>query len=149
MNTYESIAIIKKLPNISETQQQAASKSIEHYSKLLDSDEFKKAAFKNILISITVSLMTYYKNSLNLDEVFGLDDVVCNFDPTPMLDNYPTFRIRLNTLLDTIEKGQVTDINQKFLKSLGSVRNMPQDLDADDKEYFITEFEDFQVKLCN
>jgi hypothetical protein len=149
-NTYEAIPVMKKLPTLTSTQQADLSKSLEHYRKLLKNKEFKDVAIKNILVLSSVSLLSIYKESFDLNDVESIPDLYCSFDPTAIMNNYELIRERIFFLHQAYKDAdiQVKDY-EKYEAAIEQMkRDVPETLTAEEKDRFVEGIDEFKVNSC-
>jgi hypothetical protein len=149
-NTYEAIPVMKKLPTLSSPQQADLSRSLEHYRKLLKSEEFKDVAIKNILVLSSVSLLSIYKESFDLNDVESIPDLYCSFDPTAIMNNYELIRERIFFLHQAYKDAdiEVKDY-EKYEAAIEQMkRDIPETLTAEEKDRFVEGIDEFKVNSC-
>jgi hypothetical protein len=149
-NTYEAIPLMKKLPNLSDTQQENVSKSLEEYVNLLKDKEFKDVSLKNLMILSGVSLLSIYKGSFDLDEVSSIQDLYCSFEPVKILDNYGLIRKRVLFLQEAYEKSGINSEDYEKYKSKLELfkQSLPVDLTEQQKARFLESVDKFKVDSC-
>lgn len=148
-NTYEAIPMIRKMPALSEAQQELVTDSLENYYLLIDSDAFKETSLKNLGVLTGVSLLSYYKDSFDLEEVNDMTDLFCSFDPAHLIKNYSMIRRRLLYLLKVHEKAKA-EFNLGTLKKQIEQANefLPEELSEAKKQEYIDRVDEFKVDFC-
>lgn len=96
--TYESIPMIKKLPDLSLEKQEDITNALVVYLPLLGNKEFKEVGQMNIMVLAIVSMLDIYSSSFELDTVDSMPDLFCSFDPQVLIDNYGLIRKRIIAL---------------------------------------------------
>ena len=149
-NTYEAIPLLKKLPVLTDVQQENVTKALEENLLLLKTKEFKEVSLKNVLILSGVSLLSIYSSSFDLEEVDSITDLYCTFDPHGILNNYGIIRKRLMFLLKAYESSDLKDEN--FLKYKDKIQAykdfLPEELTEDQKTRYIESVDKFKVDSC-
>lgn len=148
-NTYEAIPMMKQMPFLSETQQNHLSEALDRYKETLKDPEFKASSLKNIAILTGVSLLSVYKNSFNLDEIDSIQDLICSFEPSVLMENYSLIRRRLLFITELKEvTGELGDISQyeQYLESFK--QSMPENLTEEEKAHFIEGVENSKINQC-
>lgn len=148
-NTYEAIPMIKKMPSLTEEQQNYVTDSLENYFILIDTPDFKETSLKNLGVLTGVSLLSYYKGSFDLEEVNDMTDLFCSFDPVHIIDNYSMIRKRLLFLLRVHEKAK-SDFKLGTLKKQIEQANefLPEELSPEKKQEYIDRVDEFKVDFC-
>ncbi len=149
-NTYAAIPVMKKLPTFTDVQQDKISQALDAYFNLLHEKEFKDVAIKNILILSSVSLLGLYKGSFDFEEVKDVQDLMCSFDPTVLLDRYSFVRKRLLFLAKVIKemKEDIKDY-EKYKINIDSLELLvPEKLTDDEKQVFQDDIDQFKVNNC-
>lgn len=149
-NTYESIPIIKKLPSLNFEQQDFITKSLNENAKLINTKEFKQSTLKELAVLSTVSILSIYKQSFDLDDVTSIQDLFCSFEPQILVDSYDLVRQRIIFIADTI---QVADIDLKDLQKYKSKASelktkLPERLNQSEIDNFLQTVEDYKLKNC-
>lgn len=149
-NTYEAIPLMKKLPTLSLDQQGQVTKSLEEYAKLLKKKEFKEVSIKNLMILTSVSLLSLYKESFDLDEVDSIQDLYCSFDPMVMMDNYSLIRSRLVFLTKAYkDSGIDAEEIKKYQAQLDAIeKTLPLELTQEQRQNHIQGVEKFKMDSC-
>ncbi len=149
-NTYEAIPVMKKLPSLSLEQQDNITKALDLYSSLLDSPRYKEVAIKNILVLGSVSLLSIYKDSFDLESVTSIQDLLCWFEPEVLLDNYSLVRKRLFFLQESLEKSSYRPEDyDSYKNNLEEYKKVIQeDLTEIQRERYIESIDDFKINSC-
>ncbi len=149
-NTYEAIPVMKKLPSLSLEQQDNITKALDLYSSLLDSPRYKEVAMKNILVLGSVSLLSIYKDSFDLESVTSIQDLLCWFEPEVLLDNYSLVRKRLFFLQESLEKSSYRPEDyDSYKNNLEEYKKVIQeDLTEIQRERYIESIDDFKINSC-
>lgn len=149
-NTYEAIPIMRRLPTLTFNQQDSVTKALDLYFSLLDNPEYKEVAFKNIIVLSSVSLLSIYKDSFDLESVTSVQDLLCWFDPVGLLDNYSLIHKRLFFLQDSIEKsGFRFKDHENYKVNLEAIKkDLPENLSEFERERYIKSVDDYKVDSC-
>lgn len=148
-NTYEAIPILKKLPQLTSQNQDEITKSLEEYRKLVKDEKFKEVSLKNTLVLSAVSLLSIYKESFDFDDVVNMQDLLCNFDPKVLTDNYELIRKRLifmaEVMKDADKLGSLKEYESK-IEELQEV--LPETLTEEQKTRYLDGYENFKLGTC-
>ena len=149
-NTYEAIPIMKKLPNLTPVQQADLTSALDVYFPLLENKEFKDVSLKNFLILGTVSLMSVYSSSFELDAVDSMQDLLCSFNPQVLIDNYGLIRKRLVLLQKASMLMNIEDKRFKeYKEKIDSMEESSQEELSDEKKVnFIQDVRTFKLDQC-
>lgn len=149
-NTYEAIPVMKKLPNLSATQQGQVTLALETYLPLLKNKKFKDVTLKNLMILSGVSLLSIYSQSFDLDEVDSIQDLYCSFDPNIILENYGLIRKRVLFIQEAYEFGGLEgEEYDKYKKQIEAIKeSLPAELTQAEKDDFIYSVDKFKVDSC-
>ncbi|WP_408098315.1 hypothetical protein ACJVC5_05215 [Peredibacter sp. HCB2-198] len=147
-NTYEAIPIMKQLPSLSNQQQTTITSALENYKKVLNDEEFKEVALKNIAILSGVSLLSVYKESFDLDDIESIEDLMCGFEPAVLTDNYSLIRERIIFLSDTYASSGSTDLD-RYKEEFEKVKaELPESLTPEEKARYVEDIENFKIGRC-
>lgn len=147
-STYEGMAVIKRMPDLSEAQQDQISEAMDQYFRILKVDEFREVAFKNIVGLLSASLLSYYKASFDASAIEGFEGLVCNFNPKPLFDNYPTIRKRLLFMAQVLQEKNPEEMKESFINGLKKIQQSPEFMSEEDKVQGIQVFKNFQIDQC-
>lgn len=148
-NTYETIPVMKKMPNLTDDNQVAITEALDQYQHLVNDPEFKDVTFKNIAILAGVSVLSIYKQSFDMDEISSIEDLMCSFDPEPIVNNYDIIRKRLVYLSETFSKVESTGNLKQYETQVENIKNsLPEHLTEEQKDRFRLSIDNFKVKSC-
>jgi len=149
-NTYEAIPLMKKLPTLTQAQQDQVSLSLDQFVHLVKNREFKEVSLKNLMILTGVSLLSIYKSSFDLDEVNSIQDLYCSFDPLVILDNYGLIRKRILFIQEAYEKSGIDDKDYlKYKKEIEAFKTaMPPELTPESRQHYIDGVDNYKVDSC-
>ncbi len=149
-NTYEAIPIMKKLPKLSNPQQEQLTLALEEYLLLIKTPKFKEVSLKSILILSGVSLLSIYSQSFDLEEVDSIQDLYCSFDPNMVLDNYGLIRKRILFLEEAYKSsGMNEEAYIKYKDQIEAYRKvLPEELTVEQRSHFIESIDKFKVDSC-
>nr|MBA2404727.1 hypothetical protein [Bdellovibrionales bacterium] len=149
-NTYEAIPLMKKLPQLSDHQQEQVSLSLENYLPLLKNKEFKDVSIKNLMLLSGVSLLSLYSASFDLEEVDSIQDLYCSFDPSIIIENYALIRKRVLFIHQAYENAGINgEEYKKYKTQIDSIKeSLPVELTPVQKERFVNSVDNFKVDSC-
>jgi len=149
-NTYESIPIMKKLPELSGAQQESLTLALETNLPLLKDKEFRDVSLKNLMILSSVSLLSVYTRSFDLNSVTSMKDLYCYFDPNVILNNYGLIRKRILFIQKVYEELDVKDKDYEKYKTQidGLEKHLVEELSEDQKFRYAESVKKFQVDSC-
>lgn len=149
-NTYEAIPMLKKLPSLNKEEQENITKALNQYRKLVSIEKFKEVSLKNMMVLAGVSLLSVYKESFDLDDVAGMQDLVCNFEPKVLTDNFELIRNRLIFVAEVMkENNQMTGKLKEYENKVDELKQLiPETLTEQQKTDYVEGYEKFKIEKC-
>lgn len=149
-NTYEAIPMLKKLPTLNSEEQENITKALSEYRKLLKTDKFREVSLKNMMVLAGVSMLSIYKESFDLEDVAGMQDLICNFEPRVLTDHYELIRNRLIFVAEVMkENNQMSGKLKEYEGKIDQLKEIiPERLTEEQKKSYIEGYDEFKIKQC-